>query len=58
MSYIADIEQAGGSALDHEGFTEVNITPDQILGLDLSIPIFVMPWIPYHGQVPVTLRTS
>ena len=57
LENIVDIEQAGGSVLDYEGFTEVNITSDQIPGLDLNIPLLVMSYIPYHDQVPVTLGT-
>ena len=30
LENIVDIEQAGGSILDYEGFTEVPITSDQI----------------------------
>ena len=52
-----DIEQAGGDILDYEGFTEVNITSDQISGLQLYIPLLVVPYIPYHDQVPITLGT-
>ena len=51
------VEQAGDSVLDYEGFTEVNITSDQIPGLDLNIPLLVMSFILYHDQVPVTLGT-
>ena len=43
--------------LDYEGVTEVNITSDQIPGLDLNIPLLVMPYIPYHDHVPVILGT-
>ena len=57
LENIVDIEQAGGSVLDHEGFTEVNITSYQIPGLDLNIPLLVMPHNPYHDQVLVTLWT-
>ena len=57
LENIVDIEQAGGSVLDYEGFTEVNISLDQIPGLDLSIPLLVTPYILYHDQVPVTLGT-
>ena len=57
LENIVDIEQAGGSVLDYESFTEVNITSYQIPGLDLNIPLLVMPYIPYHDQVPVTLGT-
>ena len=56
LENIVDIEQAGGSVLDYEGFTEVSITSDQIPGLDLNIHLLVMPYIPYHDQVAVTLR--
>ena len=52
-----DIEQAGGSVLDYECFTEVNITSDQIPGLDLNIPLLEMPYIPYQDQVPITIGT-
>ena len=52
-----ELEQASGSVLDYESFTEVNITSDQIPGLDLNIPLLVMPYIPYHDEVPVTLGT-
>ena len=57
LENIVDREQAGGNVLDCEGFTEVNITLDHIPGLDLNIPLLVMPYIPYHDQVPVTLGT-
>ena len=43
--------------LDCEGFTEMNITSDQIPGLDLNIPLFIMPYMHNHDQVPVTLGT-
>ena len=35
----------------------MNITSDQIPGLDLNIPLLVMPYILYHDQVSVTLGT-
>ena len=54
---LESIEQAGGSILDYEGFTEVTITSDQISGLELNIPLLVVPYIPYHDQVPITLGT-
>ena len=57
LENVVEIEQAGGSLLDYEGFTEVNISPDQIPGLGLSILLLVMPYISYHDQVPVTLGT-
>ena len=43
--------------LDYEGFTEVTITSDQISGPELNIPLLVVPYIPYHDQVPITLGT-
>ena len=55
LENIVDIEQTGGSVLDYEDFTEVNITSDQIPGLDLNIPLLVIPYIPCHDPVPVTL---
>ena len=57
LDNIADIEVAGGSILDYEGFTEVTITSDEISGLELNIPLLVVPYIPYHDQVPITLGT-
>ena len=57
LENIADIEQVGGSILDYEGFTEVTITSDQISGLELNILLLVVPYIPYHDQVPITLGT-
>ena len=44
LENIVDIEQAGGSILDFEGFTEVTITSNQILGLELNIPLLVVPY--------------
>ena len=38
LENIVDTEQAGGSVLDCEGFTEVNISSDQIPGLDCAFP--------------------
>ena len=58
LENIADIEQAGGSVIVYEGFTEVSISSYQILGLDLSIPLLVTPYIPYHDQVPAILRAT
>ena len=55
LENIADIEQAGGSILDYEGFTEVTITSDQISGLEVNISLLVVPYIPYHDQVSITL---
>ena len=57
LENIVDIEQAGGSVLDHGGFTEVTITSDQISDLELNIPFSVVPYIPYHDQAPFTLGT-
>ena len=54
---IVYIEQVGGSVLDYEGLTEVTITSHQISGLELNIPLLVVPYIPYHDQVPITLGT-
>ena len=55
LENIVDIEQAGVSILENEGFTEVTITSNQISGLELNIPLLVVPYIPYHDQVPITL---
>ena len=57
LENIVDIEEAGCSILDYEGFTEVTITSDQISGLELNIHLLVVPYIPYHDQVPITLGT-
>ena len=57
LKNIVDIEQVGGNILDYEGFTEVIITSDQISGLESNIPLLVVPYIPYHDQVPITLGT-
>ena len=54
---IVDIGQGGCSILDYEGFTEVTITSDQISGLELNILLLMVPYIPYHDQVPISLRT-
>ena len=47
---IVDIEKAGGSILNYEFFTEVTITSDHFRSRML-----VVPCIPYHDQVPITL---
>ena len=57
LENILVLGQAGGSVLDYKSFTKVNISSDQVPGLDLSIPLLVMPYIPYHDQVSVTLGT-
>ena len=57
LENIVDIEQAGGSILDYEGFTEVTIISDQISDLELNIPMLVVPYIPYNDQVTITLGT-
>ena len=57
LENIVDVEQASGSILDYEGFTEVTITSNQISGLELNIPLLVVPYIPYHDQVHITLET-
>ena len=57
LENIVDIEQADGSILDYESFTEVTIISNQISGLELNIPLLVVPYISYHDQVPITLGT-
>ena len=51
-----EIEQAGGSCLDYEGVVEIHISSSNP-PIDLAIPILVVPYIPYHDEVPITLGT-
>ena len=57
LEKLVDIEEAGGSLMDYEGFTEITITSKELPELNMSIPILVVPYIPYHDQVPLTLGT-
>ena len=55
---IVDIINAGGSVLDYEGYTEINIKSNQIPDLDFSFPVLVVPFTEYHDEVPLTLGTK
>ena len=55
---VVEIEQAGGALLDYEGVTGINLKSLHLPGLDLDMGILVVPHIPYHDDVPLTLGTK
>ena len=57
LEKLVDMEGADGSLMDYEGFTEITITSKELPELNMSIPVLVVPYIPYHDQVPLTLGT-
>ena len=57
IDHLTDIHQADGAKLKYLGFTEITLKCSQLPGLDIEIPVLVVPTTDYHAGVPLTIGT-